>query len=203
MNLHDIASHLPGTWVVGDNESDVERFDGLKLWFREGGYGNNGRISISFSRPCDARGQYMTLWGMAGDKVSDPRITVSADKSPELIAKDIVRRLLPDAEKVFALALDRNRQEDNFHTGKIKTIFRIATACNTEPERHYQTKELTGEIDPYKGAGCPAFKSHGYGKIKVSGEECVTIELTSVGVETAVEIVSAINKILNKKATNE
>jgi hypothetical protein len=199
MNIKDIAPFLigarPGNIITTDDEMTWS--DGFKLWFREGGYGNEGRIAISFSRPRDAKGQYLTLWAKVGSgTVHDPRITVANTKSPEKIANDIKRRILPEAEVVFKLAKERIAAEDNFHTGKDKTIHLMAALCGTEPERHYQSKELTGEIDPYKGAGVPSFKEHGYGKIKVTGPDSVTIELTSIGVDTASALVSEISRIL-------
>ncbi len=207
MNIANIADSLGiltgkhASWTV-DSDDSVARDDGLTFWIREGGYGNEGRIAISFSRPRGVKGEYITLWEPKNSgKVSDPRITVANTKSDDQIAKDILRRLVADSEVVFKLAKDRIIAESNFYSGKEKTIRLMASLCGTEPERHYQSKELTFEIDPFKGARVPSFKEHGYGKIKVSSEDSVTIELTSVGVDTASEIVSAIHKILSAKAS--
>jgi len=207
MNLIAIAdalTKLTGTnWFVLKDRNENEqltRGDGLQLWTRAGGYGNEGRVAISFDRPNDARGQYMTLWNKAGDKVSDPRITVSADKTPEQVAKDIARRVLPDAEKVFVLANESINLHNKFETDREWAIKKIAFHCGGEPARHYQTKELTGEIDPFTCAGLPSFKGNGYGKFKVSGKDCISLELNSMGIDAAIEIADAIHAIFKKYA---
>jgi hypothetical protein len=212
MNLTAIAvalSTLTGAkWTVTKDRHDNEhltRDDGLQFWIRIGGYGNEGKACIHFDRPLGRDGRAPTLWmkSPGTGQISNPSINVSLTKSPEQIAKDIVRRMLKESEEVFKFANEAIQNERNYFSGKERTTFLMASLCCTEPGRHYQSKELTYEIDPYIGAGVPAFKDHGYGKIKVSSENSVDIELTSVGVDTASEIVSAIHEILRKKAKNE
>ncbi len=198
MNLKEIASFLPGKWSV--LETELIRTDGFRLWFREGGYGNEGRITIHFSRPRNADGEYVTLWrvGCSG-KYADPSITVGATKTSDKIAKDIQRRLMVEAEEVFALALDRINQDNAYKLARIKTIEKIAEIAGGQPERHYQSKELTGEIDPLKCAGVVSFQSSGYGRFKVSSGDSISLELTSMNFETAAAIAAAIRNVLTNK----
>jgi hypothetical protein len=209
MNLSDLAVALtiidPSnfSWTVTKDRNENEhltRSDGLQFWLRIGGYGNEGKAAIHFDRPLGRDGRSPLLWPKGGGQIGNPSINVSLTKSVTQIAKDIVRRLLTESEEVFKLANESINSTNTFLDGKVKTTFAIAALCGTLPNRHYQSNELTFEVDPYKGAGVEKFKGQGYGKIKVSSEDSVDIELTSVGFDTAAEIVSAINKILAKRA---
>jgi hypothetical protein len=210
MNLKNIADVLtldfsPGTWAVQSENMIVRNTDQLALFLREGGYDNRGKIRISFSRPRDAKGQYVSLWekSPANGAVSDPSINVSADKTSEQIARDIVRRLLPEAERVFALATETVNSHNKFETDKVEAIKLVAFHCGTRPERHYQTDELNGEVDPYKGAGLESFKANGYGKFKVSGKDCISLELNSMNLDVALEIADALHAIFRERADND
>lgn len=205
MNLTEIKNGLITVtqsvlgWKVEGND-ELVRDDGLRLWFREGGYGNEGRITISFNRPRNAKGDYVTLWQPKGSgRVADPSITVAADKASEKIAKDIYRRLLAEAEVVFGLAKAKIASEDDYEARKIQSINKLAEICGGQPERHYQSKELTGEIDPFKCVGIESFKDKGYGRFKVSSGDCITLELTSMNFETAAAVAVAIRNVLNPK----
>jgi len=209
MNLTAVASALSNLtackWSVTKDRNDNEhltREDGLQFWLRIGGYGNEGKAAIHFDRPLGRDGRSPTLWAKspATGQIGNTSINVSLTKTPEQVAKDIVRRLLDESVEVFKLANESISSTNAYLDGKVKTTILMAALCGTEPERHYQTKEMTFEVDPYKGAGVEKFKGQGYGKITVSGQDSVNIELTSVGFDTAAEIVSAINKILSKKA---
>ncbi len=94
------------TYPRSDGECVLTRADGLALYVVAGGYGNAGRITITHRRPRDAKGGYVVLYPKHGTgQISNPEIKVSGAKDGEQIAKDIVRRLLPDAESVQALAV--------------------------------------------------------------------------------------------------
>lgn len=196
MNFKEIASALPGTWTV-EKDNELTRSDGLKFWIREGGYGMKGRASISFMRPRSPRGDYYELWENH-NKVSDPRITVSATKSSEAIAKDIVRRLLVDAEKVFALATATVKSHSDFADGKTALLNEVATICGTSPKRHYSTNELTGEVDPY--VGIKSFGANGYGKIVVNGPDSIKVDLESMGKDFGLKVVKALAALIKEEA---
>ena len=203
MNLSAIAVALTvldgHNWTVTKDRNENEhltREDGLELWLRIGGYGNEGKAAIHFSRPIGRDGRAPTLWAKGGATIHNPSINVSLTKSPEQIAKDIFRRLLPESVVVYKLATESIAGTNHFLDGKVRTTILMAALCGTEPSRHYQTGELTFEVDPYKGAGVEKFKGQGYGKITVSGQNSVNLELTSMDADTATAIVSEISRIL-------
>lgn len=184
-----------------NNNDEIAREDGLTFWFRVGGYGNEGKVCVHFDRPIGHDGRAPTLWmkSPGTGQISNPSINLSLTKSPEQMAKDIVRRMLKESEEVFKLANESIASTNNYLKGKEKTTFLMASLCGVEPNRHYQSGELTFEVDPFKGAGVAKFEGFGYGAIKVSSENSVDIELTSVSADVAAEIVSAINKIFTAK----
>ena len=203
MNLPAIADALSNLsackWTVTtdrNNNQHLTRVDGLQFWLRIGGYGNEGKAAIHFDRPLGRDGRSPSLWAKNGGTIHNPSINVSITKSPEQIAKDIVRRLMDESVEVFKLANEAIARDNAYLDGKVKTTVAIAALCGITPNRDHYSKELTFEIDPFKGAGVEKFKKNGYGKITVSSEDSVNIELTSVGFDTASKIISAINKIL-------
>jgi hypothetical protein len=108
----EIAAHLPGQWEIApawneDPESPfyLIRDDGLQLFLRlTDTYQYRGKGSASYSRPKDSRGRYVSIYD-DGKTVLEPGIGFALTKTPEEIAKDITRRLIPEAERVHALAL--------------------------------------------------------------------------------------------------
>lgn len=203
MNLNDVCSSLSqltkDSWEAASN-SIIRKSDGLELWFRIGGYGNVGKAAIHFCRPVGRDGRSPTLWGVGnGKQIGNPEIGVSDKKSADQIANDIVRRLLPEAEVVFKLANESIADTNKYLDGKVKTTLEIAALCGTEPKRLYNSPDLSFEIDPFTANGVAKFGKCGYGKITISSEDCVNIELTSVGLDVAREIISALNKILSSK----
>jgi hypothetical protein len=113
-----VAQALGSAWSAApaypeprqDSPADLTRDDGLRLWIS---CARNGRVEISLDRPRDASGSYPSLWNDAG-KVGDPLITVNVTRSADAVAKDLLRRLLPDAERVHGLALAANAQADSY-----------------------------------------------------------------------------------------
>lgn len=207
MNLQAIAGALTritgNDWAVTKDRNQNEhltREDGLELWLRIGGYGNEGKAAIHFSRPVGRDGRSPTLWPKTGGgTIGNPSINVSLSKPANTVAKDIVRRMLAEAEVVFKLANESIAQTNNHLDGREKAILAIASVAGGEPERHYQSKELTGEVDPYKCAGAVSFREKGYGKISVSSADSISLELTSMNFETAEKVVAAVRNILNSK----
>lgn len=207
MNLTAIAdalSTLTGSkWSVTKDQHEKEhltREDGLRFWLRIGGYGNEGKAAIHFDRPLGRDGRAPSLWAKnAGGQIGNPSINASLTKSPEQIAKDIVRRMLTESEEVFKLANESIANTNKYLDGKVKTTLEIAALCGTEPKRLYNSPDLSFEVDPFTANGVAKFGKCGYGKITISSEDSVNIELTSVGLDVAREIIVALNKILSSK----
>lgn len=110
----EIIAHVPGDWTPRpisqespDTEFYVRRADGLRLFLRTAEcYGSHGKGGATYSRPRGARGEWIDLYD-GSQQVKDPRIAFALTKSPELIARDIARRLLPEAEAVHTRVLGR------------------------------------------------------------------------------------------------
>lgn len=116
----DVASSLGSSWSASPcfREEDqrvtdpakIVRADGLALFVaRE----FRGRVEISLFRPRAASGSYPSLWEGCY-KVADPHVFVGVTRSADSVAKDLVRRLLPEAERVHALALAAVAQSNEY-----------------------------------------------------------------------------------------
>lgn len=81
--------------------------DGVQMFCSAGGYGNAGRIEFSGSWPSYTRPEAGSCIVTPREiyennqKLESPSIKVSESKTPEQIAKDITRRLLPDLQHVW------------------------------------------------------------------------------------------------------
>jgi len=126
-----IAAALPGLllWTAKPNRQETEikddcclvRSDGFSLWMRQGGYGNVGRIKIVYDRPRNRKGEWVEIWATAPatGKVEAPDITVAETREPEAIAKAIASRLLPEAEALHKLVLERIARDNDYETRRI------------------------------------------------------------------------------------
>ena len=176
----------------------IERItDHLTLCVHDSSYGHNGMLYVSLVRPVGRDGNRPTIWEndpLAGmGTIHDPVIYMSNTKSPEQIAKDISRRLMPEAERVMALALKAIEKENQFEDDKIATINELAEVVNNQPDRHYQSHKLTGKISPYTGV--EQFQKFGYGGFTVNAGDSVTLELVSMSKDVAIQVARAIRGI--------
>lgn len=198
--LIEIGRNLPGEWSALGGDVDVfmhsitRTSDGLTLGLRKNMYGNDGKTHIFYCRKPDKDGETHTLWEKdAGGRISDPSINVSNTKSPSEVAKDIARRLLPEAERVHGLVLTANKESEQFQFDKTALINKLAEVCETEPDVDYQTKLLNGKVKPY--AGVEEFKQHGYGQFSVNSGDSVHLELHSMSSRTAILVADALRHI--------
>jgi hypothetical protein len=127
---------------------------------------------------------------------------VSETKSEKAIANDIIRRLLPDCEKVFKLVNERISAENAHLDGKAVMLDRVAKIFNTEPDVRYNSKETTGEVEPYKGLGLKSFGPYGYGKIVVNSADSISIKLESISGAVALRILPEIARVLKESKTS-
>lgn len=137
-----IAAALPGAWTArpihpegGSNENCyLIRADGLTLFFAgsRGGWAAKGRFLLQHSRP-RKDGKWVELWENH-NTVKAPEITVADTKTAEKIAADIVARLLPEAERVNALALASIARDNSAEAARIDTARAIAGAIGADVE---------------------------------------------------------------------
>ncbi len=199
--LAEVARNLPGKWVGVLHDDQLNRLsDKLRLSFSVDSYDHRGQIHIYYDGSGVAYPEwYVTVYDpVTHDKVSYPSINVSMTKTGEQIAKDIVRRLLPDAEKVHGLVVKKLQEEKDFAIGKESAIKVMGHACGTEPDRHYQTHELTGKVKPY--GPNQDFKKCGYGEFTVNGPDSVNLQLSSMSLKVAQKIAFVLRDIIKENS---
>lgn len=107
---HAIAAELSTldqtTWLAYPSNSGVEanfvlrsEARGLSIWLqleatKYNGFG--GKFGASYNRPNDGRGRWVAIYS-GGEQVNNPAIRIGTSKTNAQIAKDIFRRLLPEA----------------------------------------------------------------------------------------------------------
>lgn len=190
-NLKEIASLLPTGFVVAEDKISLQRADGMNLWFLT--RYNPNKITVKYG---NSEKSYVTVYENHS-KLDYPSINVSADKDVSKIAKDIVRRLLPDAEKVHKLVLQTVAAEKAYVDGKTKTIYDLASFCNTIPNRRHSNQELSGEVSPYEGI--KQFSNCGYGEFQVNSENSVTLKLESMSKNVAFKVAVALREIFKRE----
>lgn len=190
-NLKEIASLLPTGFVVAEDKISLQRADGMNLWFLT--RYNPNKITVKYG---NSEKSYVTVYENHS-KLDYPSINVSADKDVSKIAKDIVRRLLPDAEKVHKLVLQTVAAEKAYVDGKTKTIYDLASFCNTIPNRRHSNQELSGEVSPYEGI--KQFSNCGYGEFQVNSENSVTLKLESMSKNVALKVAVALREIFKRE----
>ena len=190
----NLCTLTDGNWkpVVDQhgNTSIDETRSGLSLWFRVGGYGNEGMITVSYSRPRDSKGSYVEVYHpMGGGRIANPSIRVSAFKTPEVIAKDIVRRMLDASMNVHALVTKQIKDTDNYYNKKRLLALDLADICHAKvnnPDSDMPT------INPYESIkGYLGDVRMGYGTVTV-GSDYATIKLDSIPAELAKKLTEAI-----------
>lgn len=139
--------------------------DGVKLGFHLG-YGRSARLETSVSLP----GQITYRDVEENGKDLTSRIACDPERDPAAIARDITRRLLPDARTLYARAVELARQREEYAAGTEKTLATLAKRLKCERRRN---SEL------YPGGVI----------LRVNGPDYVSIERISCTAETAARIV--------------
>ena len=176
------------------NHTIVEAGSGLSLWFRVGGYGNAGKITISYSRPRDSKGSYVEVYHpMGGGKIADPSIRVSASKDALTVAKDIVRRMLDAAKNVHVLVTKQIKDNADYYSKKRLLAMDLADVCHAKvnnPDSEMPT------INPYESIkGYLGDVRMGYGTVTV-GSDYATIKLDSIPADLAKKLLLVIHETL-------
>lgn len=125
----EVAALLPGTWSAApakhftdrpDAPFVLSRLDGLAIWFAPfRAYGREGKGAASYHRPVDKQGKRVGLYD-AGNTVSDPSINYALTKTPEQIARDIARRLIPEAEALHPRVMKAIASADEYADKEVK-----------------------------------------------------------------------------------
>lgn len=130
--------------------------DGIAVHVTADGWNNAGRLSFSIAWPeyKNSEGHTQTMQGRDCLN-SDERaalnwdITVSKDKEPERIAKDVTRRLIDPMRPVYAKALERIKSTIEYQDGQAA---RVAYFLKTFP--HYAERKRNNGQARFYGTGC-------------------------------------------------
>jgi hypothetical protein len=109
--------------------------DKLRVYFDTDFNGKNkGRWTFSYTRPRGPEG-YIEIYDPARPdyRLKNPEISVAASRGAGAIAADIVRRLLPDAEKMHPEILNRVASQINAKQNQ-KDVLRMMAEALGEPE---------------------------------------------------------------------
>lgn len=151
----EVIAHLPGTWSIEptDRRPDCNfrllRADGLRLWFSPTErYDRKGKGYVSYDRAKDRKNGWIYAYDADHKELSDPSIKYALTKSPEQVAKDIARRILPDAEALHAQIIRRQAEANAF-----------ADQCDTATAT---AKALRGAHGVYFDASGSSIQVRGY-----------------------------------------
>ena len=155
----------------------LTREDGLTLFLAgsQGGWAAKGRFLLQHSRPRN-NGKYVELWENHA-QMNSPEITVAETKSAEKIAADIIARLLPEAERIDALARESIARDNAAETAQNNTARAVAAAIGAEVEKGHDGKPRASFY--HRGAS-----------VAVHGGDSVKIELHSVNKAQALALLA-------------
>jgi hypothetical protein len=151
----------------------VRTADGVDLWLSKN---MENRLRAAVDLPAikdrDGNDRQQTVRDVLpyGETAPVTDITVSMDREPEAIARDIMRRLVPGASVVYAKALERKRTAEEYARGTNETLARLAKAWKCNP-RH-GTNLYPGSVT-----------------VNVSGPNSVSFDRIYCNPETAIAIV--------------
>jgi hypothetical protein len=135
-------------------------------------WNNKNRLVIDGSFQ-NGLNQYLPYY----EKREKTEITVKADSTPERIAKEIKRRLMPPYERVLAYTKEAKRRDDEHKAEKRRALEMVKEAIG-EDARVYMDEEVLA-YDPY-----PINASYSMGEIKLH----ITLPL-----EKAIEILKGLS----------
>lgn len=128
-----VAEHLDGFTAQPFMGHAVElvHTDGRRIFMRYKGYRDKNRLDLQGTYPTHKRRH---VEPRVGRDLTD-EISVAATKTPEQIAKDITRRLLPDYTEGYLNAQKQVVEKMAHESGRIVTAERLAEAMRSQP-RH-------------------------------------------------------------------
>lgn len=178
-----VTANLPGFTTDADNPEWNDRItithtDGRRLYFVQGRYGQKpGTMSVSGDYPRDNGnddpyvGTYVDPRSVNGRHFS---INVSTSKTPEQIARDITRRLLPEYTETFGKIRERIDARIG-HRASVEVVARMmqrALGPGTDNVR-YNSDRSTATIRKYSS-------ERGTTEVTVNSFDSVTIEARSL-----------------------
>lgn len=175
-----VAKCLKMEVMESDNEFSANVTCGkageTSIHLQTGAYHCKDKIHVSGKYP----GEYQKVY-KDNKEVPFPSINVGRDKSPEVIASDIMRRFMPSYLERLELVKERNKVNQEYKDKTKTALERLngGFVCNEDLNRN---KLYLGRGYNYSGTA------------SVYGDD-VHLDLRSLSVETAVKILEIVNKL--------
>ena len=194
--IRNVTAELGAPWTFKEPEEKgwsmyAQRPDGAKLYFSLDGpytYNNPSRVNISGSINIGGEHSraFVTVYeksanGTGWERATPGSISVAIERGAAVIAKEIKRRLLPEYERVFALAVAQVAADKKYKEDKASNLQRLATASGVLL-REYQGRTEENFHVSFKEA---------YGLVTTSNNTA-TIELRSLTIEQAELVLRAL-----------
>lgn len=175
--VEGVAKHLPGWKRVPPPHEPMDHVEfiadnlGHKLAINST-WGQPGKLHISGKYPQDEKG---SCYGRSviPYNTQPPSINISWERSAEQIARDIVRRLMPEYFDVFDKATARKASADEYTARRTGTLARLAALSSYLQPYGQEKDQLHWHVEGF-----------GYGDVKPS-DETVEIHMRSVPADKA------------------
>lgn len=167
----DIGVKCGQKWGAKMKDAEGRVFD-LRPDWRTG-----KRIEVDGDYPTTKRGGYMAS---AYNGETNPKITVSATRPPEAIAKEIGRRFFPDFRERWAKVAKRAADYDDYEDNQAALLDRLAD-------------RIDGSRKPSDKKSSTLWAPGFYRRIQ-AGKDCVTLEFYSLPAELAFQVVEVVEK---------
>jgi hypothetical protein len=168
-----------------EHVGEIRHADGRCINLNSSWYERQRRLNVSGDYPRDEgnNGSYSDpkSWGAIAYNESPPSITVSADRSPEAIARDIQRRFLPEYTRIYNLCIEKRNERNAARSGYLSKAETILKALGK------RRAEIVGAPDNTHVD--LRYSDSGYGKLTET-----SIDLHSLSFETVLEIAAVLAK---------
>lgn len=154
----------------------------FQLWFNYDKYEHRFTVRADWPGNCSQR-ELLSYdedkSGKVGDLVLESSIRLTASKTPEQLAKDIFRRLVPTAQLFYCRAVERiNRQNKHAEDSRVNSD-KVAQAAGTKKSAHHANANRYNVSLPENVGG--------YGGFEVEGDY-VKFEISSLKLDKAVKL---------------
>lgn len=200
--LHaSIATHLDGwayqeTELPGDHwygshfRYEIRNQDGHSFDLRILSGADRGKVQVTGNWPRRDETPGASYVTPSEVRESSPSIKRSLDRGYQAIARDIVKRFLPEYVRVYGKIQERIRADREYSGRKASnwaTITQSGFVVNPRERNgeHVAEVRIAGERERYD-------YSAGYGDVRMTGDDSVEIKLNSLPVETALRVLRAL-----------
>ncbi len=164
-------------WLEAVN--DTPEWSGLTLHASAGGWRQAGKVkwAVEYPGPKAGARPYDRDW-------PKPDAMMSLDKNADVMAREVERRIFPDALKGLEMARKANAESDNYQSKRDATLQAVLGRDIEEDERRSGKSNLRGLELP----------SLSYGYAQADGHAEVSLELHGVPESVAVRIIALLRE---------